>query len=497
MDRTLYPLIISKIFIIAIFIISTFFIIFIPAVFGSRSYGAPYKLAKPALKAVRLQRTLLSNKKHRYIGLKSALLLALKHYPGILSSKYTYIASGYTKNQSTYLYYPQVSVNAGFSKNTVMDVNENNGQVSGIGNIANNYAISDYYGNINASLMLYSFGSRYYGYKQALYNMMGTKYGYSLEINSALYNVVFDYVTYFGDKELERANKENLKNTEMEYKAAEAFYKIGTGDLLDAKTAKATMESAKAAYITSKFNLKIAKLALFNAIGIPVSRNYYFINTLKFTKIKLKLKEMIDAGLKFNPQLKQVIYTVKSSKAAVAEATTGYYPALNANFTYTGSNSSFPLNRNYIVGISINIPVFNGFLTPNKIGYAKASLNSQLWNKALVKDNLIYSISQDYYSLKSQYLTQKALKQSYLASKLAYKLALKSYQVGVGSMVQLVTADAQYISSETNYINAKFTYGYEKAKLYSDLGLMLPHYLGILYPPVIAQGKARAGQISR
>ena len=57
-------------------------------------------------------------------------------------------------------------------------------------------------------------------------------------------------------------------------------------------------------------------------------------------------------------------------------------------------------------------------------------------------------------------------------------------------MVQLVTANAQYISSETNYINAKFTYGYEKAKLYSDLGLMLPHYLGISYPPTIAQSNA-------
>jgi hypothetical protein len=61
------------------------------------------------------------------ISLKTALEIALKHYPGIMASKYSYISSIYTKNQSLYLYYPQISGNAGFSKNSVMDVN-NSGQ---------------------------------------------------------------------------------------------------------------------------------------------------------------------------------------------------------------------------------------------------------------------------------------------------------------------------------------------------------------------------------
>ncbi|MCL4542480.1 MAG: TolC family protein [Deltaproteobacteria bacterium] len=418
------------------------------------------------------------------ISLKTALELALKNYPGIMTSKYSYISSIYAKNQSLYLYYPQISAAAGLSKNSVMDVGGNaatsaNGLLGNpAGNINGiNYSLNNYSGSINANYVLYSFGSRHYGYLGARYQAKGAKAAYSVTINSALYNVILNFASYFADKELMRADIDNLRNDEAQYKAASEFYKVGTGNLLDAETAKATMETARAAYMNSTYNAKIARLALLNSIGLSPAKKYRFVNTLKFKPFHNKLNMLIKKALKFNPQLKQAVYAVKASKASVREATSGYFPTLSAGFSYTGQNSSFPLNRNYSVGLSVSIPIFNGFLTQNKIEYSKAILNSNIWNKRLARNNLTYSISSDYYTISNQYLTVKALKSSANAAKLAYELALKSYTLGVGSMVQLVTANAQYVSAETSYINAKFTYFYQKAKLYSDLGLMLEHYI--------------------
>lgn len=424
----------------------------------------------------------LNNKPVKEITLKDALRLALKLYPGILTSKYSYISTIYTKNQTLSQYYPQISGTAGFSRNSFMDVNQN-GVLSGSGQIVTgpgiNYSLNNYSAVLNASYMLYSFGSRYYNYLNAKYLMKSSKAGFSYTVNSDLYSVILNFAQYFADKELMQADKENLKNDEIQYKAAAAFYKVGTGDLLDAETAKATLETARAAYINSAFNVKIARLALLNSIGLEPSKRYHFVNTLKFKPFNNKLKDLMKTALKYNPQLKQAIYTVKASKASVKEAVSGYLPTFNANFSYTGENSSFPLNRNYSAGISVSIPIFNGFLTQNKIDYSKAVLNSNIWNKRLTMDNLVYTVSGDYYAVKNQYLTVKALKSSSEASRLAYTLALKSYEVGVGSMVQLVTANAQYISAETSYINGEYTYFYLKAKLYSDLGLMVEHYVNI------------------
>ncbi len=414
------------------------------------------------------------------ITLSGALRLALKFYPGILSSKYSYIASIYAKNQTLSQYYPQISGNAGFSKNSYMDVNNKN-VISG-GQIINgpgiNYSLNDYSASLNASYVLYSFGSRYYNYLNAKYQMKGARAGYDYDINSDLYEVILDFAQYFADKELMKAAGENLKNDKIQYKAAEAYYKVGTGDLLDAETAKATMETAKATYINSKFNVKIAKLALLNAVGLPpLSKNYRFVNTLKFKPFKNKLKKLIQTAVKYNPQLKQAVYAVKASNASVKKAGGGYFPTFNADFSYTGANSSFPLNKNYSVGLSVSIPIFNGFLTQNEIDYSKAVLNGNVWNKQLTENNIIYSVSNDYYALTNQYLTVKAMKSSEKASNLAYVLALKSYEVGVGSMVQLVNANSQYVSALTDYINGEYTYFYLKARLYSDLGLLRSHYL--------------------
>ncbi|MGC8554226.1 MAG: TolC family protein [Candidatus Acidulodesulfobacterium sp.] len=413
------------------------------------------------------------------ITLKDALRLAVKHYPGILTSKYSYLSSVYAKKETLSQYYPQVSATAGFSKNSFMNVDNNtvtsNGRI--ITEPGINYSLNDYSASLNATYMLYSFGSRYYNYLNAKYQTKGAGAGYDYAVNSDLYNVILNFAEYFADKELMKADKENIKNDEMQYKAAKAFYKIGTGDLLDAETAKANMETAKAAYINSIFNVRIAKLALLNSIGLPPSNNYIFVNTLRFKTFKSKLKGLIKSAVKNNPQLKQALYAVKAAKASVKQSVSGYYPTFNANFSYTGENSAFPLNRNYSAGLSVSIPIFNGFLTQNKIDYSKAALNGSIWNQKLTENNLIYAVSSDYYALNNQYLTVKALKSSEKASRLAYTLALKSYEVGVGSMVQLVTANAQYISALTSYINGRYTYFYLKAKLYSDLGLIPEHYL--------------------
>ena len=415
----------------------------------------------------------------KIITLKDALTLAVKLYPGILTSKYSYLSSVYTKNETLSQYYPQVSATAGYSKNSFMNVDNNivtsNGRI--ITEPGINYSLNDYSASLNATYMLYSFGSRYYNYLNAKYQMKGANAGYNYAVNSDLYNVILNFAEYFADKELMKADKENIKNDEIQYKAAEAFYKVGTGDLLDAETAKATMETAKAAYINSIFSVRIARLALLNSIGLPPSKNYVFVNTLRFKPFKSKLKGLIKSAVKNNPQLKQALYAVKAAKASVKQSVSGYYPTFNANFSYTGENSAFPLNRNYSAGLSVSIPIFNGFLTKNKIDYSKAALNSSIWNKKLTESNLIYGVSSDYYALNNQYLTVKALKSSEKASKLAYTLAFKSYEVGVGSMVQLVTANAQYISALTSYINGRYTYFYLKAKLYSDLGLIPEHYL--------------------
>lgn len=407
------------------------------------------------------------------IGLRAALRSALKHYPGILLSGYAYLSSVYAKNQSLHLYYPQISGTAVFSRISTMNPNNNGTYPGG----AINYSLNNYSGNINVDYMLYSFGSRRYGYLGSVYRMKMAEARYSLSINKNLYSVVVNFATYFADKELMKADKENMKSNEIQYKAAFEFYKIGSGNLLDAETAKADMETAKAEYINSAYNLKIARLALINSIGLSPLKKYRFVNTLQFKPFRQKLGSLIKTAVKLSPGLKESVYAVKSSEYAVKEAVSGYFPKLNANFSYTGQNASFPLNRNYSVGISVSIPIFNGFLTQNKIAYSKAMLNSNIWSRRLARNNLIYIISNDYYTVLNRYLTVKALKLSANAAMLAYKLALKGYRLGIGSMLGLTDADARYISAQTNYINAKFTYFYQKAKLYSDLGLMREHYI--------------------
>jgi len=171
--------------------------------------------------------------------------------------------------------------------------------------------------------------------------------------------------------------------------------------------------------------------------------------------------DMVDInGVQYPVQ--QPIYSVQSGKKRFGEYWTGWGDQINNNF---GQN----------LGISISVPLFNGYNA--RTAYERSKLNVKNQELTLQQANL--QLSQDIYSAHANAVAalQKynASKVALAASEKAADFAQKRYEVGLLSTFDLITSQNNLSRARVDVSNALFDYVFKMKVLefYKGVGLKL------------------------
>lgn len=152
---------------------------------------------------------------------------------------------------------------------------------------------------------------------------------------------------------------------------------------------------------------------------------------------------------------------VKANKMA-------YYPTLAGfgTFQYTGQNKTLDFPKYYqtvIVGLQLNVPVFDGFSKDSKIKQAKYSLSQYENNRAMIQNALAMAYINAQTGLQNAQRQFELSKQSLALAETIYNTTALKYKEGVGSSFELTTAESdlqnakiQNILAQYNLINAVF-----------------------------------------
>ncbi|MCT3764042.1 TolC family protein [Elizabethkingia anophelis] len=191
------------------------------------------------------------------------------------------------------------------------------------------------------------------------------------------------------------------------------------------------------------------------------------INTDNRTEVKV---------LEKRKQLLQ--YNVQATKAA-------YYPTLSlvGNYAWQGLGAKFPIGNgksqgvywsDYAsVGLSLNIPIFNGFLTKSKVDQAKIQLETLEQD---LKDTKL-SMSLDYRNAKAQMENSlDAIKNQKANMELAQTVldnTRSNYQYGLATLTELLDAENALVQAKNNYSNSLYDYKVAEVQLYKAQGELL------------------------
>jgi len=122
------------------------------------------------------------------------------------------------------------------------------------------------------------------------------------------------------------------------------------------------------------------------------------------------------------------------------------------------------------MGLSLNIPIFNGFSVDNSVQAAEVAA----MNKKVDMDDLKRTVKQN---LQTTYLSvlaaEKSLevnKRDVLSTGESLRIAQEKYSLGSGTLLDVLIANSNDTTAKTNYINSEFQYIVLNAQLKFYLG---------------------------
>ena len=417
--------------------------------------------ATPAQPAA--QMTLVKDTK--VLTLDEAVQTALENHPNIKAAQERVGAQQAVLGQQKAAYYPTI---------TNSNVYRSSTQTGTTGSSATGF---DFFSSqINFNLTLYNFGKREGAVQAARETLDATGYNYKTTVDSVILGVKQTYFTYLGLAALVKVREETVKSRELLVRQAQGFYEVGTRAKIDVVRAESNLYNAQADLITAQNAVKVAWVTLKNALGLRELPERPLAEEAIITTIPYTLDEAREIAFTSRPELKSFESQRKAQDQNIATARRGHLPDLifDANYgrrntSNTGDNT-FPLNATWQVQLSLNIPIFDGFRTTNRV-------EENLRNYYVIRDQEEQQRQQVALDVEQSYLRLVELQERIKANEAAAKAAKENlelangrYQVGVGSIIEVTDAQTLYTDAQTTYIRALYEYKIADAQLVRAIG---------------------------
>jgi outer membrane protein TolC len=152
----------------------------------------------------------------------------------------------------------------------------------------------------------------------------------------------------------------------------------------------------------------------------------------------------------------------------------------NLGYNY-GSNTFSDLTQfrqNYLystmVGLQLNVPIFNGFARTNQVREAKIDLEMAKNRLDLLKQSLEFQTAQSQTTLRNALLAAEKQRRNLELANEVVDLARRKFKAGVGSNLEVNQAQTDLLLAQNNFYNAMLDVVNAQADVQKALGRLNP-----------------------
>ncbi|MFT3782270.1 MAG: TolC family protein [Nibricoccus sp.] len=287
---------------------------------------------------------------------------------------------------------------------------------------------------------------------------------------------------YFGAilaRQLHQLGADTLERMDATLKLTETMFQGGGGrvtkaDYLDNKV---MVESIRALVAQLAKNEAISKAALANTMGMPWQASVEPADSeIPFGPIEIALNALVSTAYEFSPDWKSLEAGLAAGEGAVKTARSGHSPKLaltgNLHKWWNSYDSGMATDRNkegWTLGVGIEIPLFEGFLTQNKVTEAKARLSKLREQRFLLQEGLGLQIKDLFLGLDAARKASDATQAAMQAAVENRELNVRAYQNELVDTEKVIRAQLiEAMMSAQFYKNR-----YDHAVLQSQLTLVI------------------------
>ena len=335
---------------------------------------------------------------------------------------------------------------------------------------------------VELNWLLFDFGGRKAEVAEAREKLMMA----DVNFNATHQQIVFALTKSFYDFNTARQQVEaaeiSLQAAQTVTEAAKARFDNGLATKPDVLQAEQQTAQADYDLEAARGTLSDAQVALVNKLGIfPMAA----IQVAKIPEgsadanLDEPLDDLIDRALSQRPDLVAKLANLKASQAQVRQARAEYYPKISldagarwSKLDVNGYDSPYVGNSKpvYGAGISVELPLFDGFARRNRLRIAEAQLKAAASELTNNRDNAAQEVMTAYVDLKTSLRKQDASQVLLSAAQSAFDASLEAYQHGLGTYVDVVNAQRNLAAARNTVVDARSEVYTSKTQLALSVG---------------------------
>lgn len=399
------------------------------------------------------------------LTLARCVRVALENHPAVRIATGALLNSEGALRQTRSIFFPQLSAAAAVTKNAGTSL---------IGPIQRVQDYENYSTGVNAQMMLFDFG-------KSIYRTMASSYSVDTSVavlggtrQTVIMSAELAYFAYQEAGALVKVGEDALRSSTEHLQQAKAFFSVGTRAQFDVTKAEVDVANAQVTLLSAKNQYRIARAQLDNAMGVHTAVMYITPERMDLPSIDITVDSAFIIALMNCPEIISSSGKLSASKAMYTSSWMTRFPTISATGGYTWRGLSFPLSSSWNAGVTMSVPLFQGFAVDAGVQQAEAGvLIADASNDALLQ-SVRLEIEQQILSLNEA--RERIMATAKLVEEATENLRLANarYASGVGSAIEITDAIATLSNARITEIRAQFDYRSAYVQLQRAMGTLTP-----------------------
>ncbi|MCL5033946.1 MAG: TolC family protein [Bacteroidetes bacterium] len=350
--------------------------------------------------------------------------------------------------------------------------------------VSNSSTSRTYSGGVSADYTLFNGFANYATVNQANSASQSADLNYRRSKQTVINQTTINYLTVFNARDQLKINEDNLKRDQQQLESIKEQNSVGSASLADVYQQQAIVSNDEYSLVTAKNAYDQAQANLKFYLGIPVTDSVTFadagisseLDTTQFQRVNENFSNsamLIEKALQSRPDYQAAVENVNAYKSSLSIAEAAYSPTISAFGTY-GINgpqtTEINQNKSFYGGLSLSLPIFNGFQTQTNIQIADVNVKSAKQSLENTRRQVQLDV---YQALLSLHAAEKQYESAVTAVSYA-KINLETYQekykIGSATLLDVLTANALYTQDLSNRVIAAYTYIQAKQQVEYAIG---------------------------
>jgi outer membrane protein TolC len=332
---------------------------------------------------------------------------------------------------------------------------------------------------LNASLLLYDFGQREARLETAELSLIAAGYSYDSGLQSTIASALSSYYGLLSSQKAVAVAKESLRVAAETFNAAQIRYDLGLVSLTDKLQASVSNSNAELGLQQAENSLSQSRAALSLQMGLPPDMEYEVTDTddlsLSVDPFGGKIKELMETAKEKRVDLEASRKSLEAAKISQRYSKRANRATISATTNigfddWDAANGDTTRSQN--IGVTISIPLFNGFVDTYNERITQRGIESQeiqLKQSELAIEQDVFVAWQNYQTAKESWEINK--EQLIVATRLQ-DIERERYKEGLSNIISVLSAQTSYTSALQSNLSARNSLLLSRLSLVRAVGVL-------------------------